>query len=76
MPLCYMQYGDLRELCNNPKAKAAVLSDMDNIGREAQAIHLRIQFFFTYSYIHQLVTILEDAITDFRIKTFAAVERV
>lgn len=56
-----MQYGDLRELCVNPKVKAAVLSDMDTVGREAQAMHLRNHFLFIYFI---LLYILKDMITD------------
>uniref|UniRef100_A0ACD5XPU5 Uncharacterized protein n=1 Tax=Avena sativa TaxID=4498 RepID=A0ACD5XPU5_AVESA len=31
-----IQHEDLRQLCNDPRAKAAVLADMDSIGKEAQ----------------------------------------
>ncbi|XP_047310054.1 long chain acyl-CoA synthetase 6, peroxisomal-like isoform X2 [Impatiens glandulifera] len=31
-----IKYNDLEELCNNPRIKAAVLADMDEIGKEAQ----------------------------------------
>ncbi|KAF7043261.1 hypothetical protein CFC21_052645 [Triticum aestivum] len=31
-----IQYEDLRQLCSDPRARAAVLADMDSIGKEAQ----------------------------------------
>ncbi|KAH7573749.1 hypothetical protein JRO89_XS03G0201900 [Xanthoceras sorbifolium] len=35
-----IKYETLEQLCNDPRAKAAVLADMDALGREAQAILL------------------------------------
>lgn len=37
-----MQYQDLGQLCSDPRAGAAVLADMDAVGREAQASYLNI----------------------------------
>ncbi|KAF1861299.1 hypothetical protein Lal_00014025 [Lupinus albus] len=37
-----IMYNDLAQLCNDPKAKAAVLADMDACGREVEAITLSI----------------------------------
>lgn len=36
----WSQYENLGQLCNDPRARAVVLADMDSLGREAQAIHL------------------------------------
>lgn len=35
---CILQYEDLGQLCADPRAKAAVLAEMDDVGREAQVI--------------------------------------
>lgn len=36
--LSLVQYEDLEQLCADPRARAAVLADMDAVGREAQVI--------------------------------------
>lgn len=35
-----MQYEDLGQLCKNPRARSAVLADMNVIGKEAQVNYL------------------------------------
>lgn len=35
----WLQYENLEQLCNDPRVRAAVLAEMDSLGREAQAIH-------------------------------------
>ena len=34
----FLQYENLEQLCNDPRARAAVLTEMDAVGREAQVI--------------------------------------
>lgn len=43
MLLCLVQYEDLGQLCSDPRARAAVLAEMDAIGKEAQVIILSMQ---------------------------------
>ena len=41
-----MQFKDLQQLCNDPRARAAVLADMNATGREAQACYLNETWFW------------------------------
>lgn len=34
----FSQYENLGQLCNDPRARAAVLAEMDDVGREAQVM--------------------------------------
>lgn len=45
----HVQYEDLGQLCNDPRARAAVLADMDAIGKEAEALHkMNLMFIFSF----------------------------
>lgn len=35
----FLQDEDLGQLCNDPRARKAVLAEMDDVGREAQVIY-------------------------------------
>lgn len=44
--IVWMQFDNLQQLCNDPRARAAVLADMDAIGGEAQACYLNQTWFW------------------------------